>query len=216
MENKISVWVGNWAYYNEGHLVGEWLNLPVEPEALQSFLTEEVLVDSLHEEYGIMDVDYDGYLKQLGFENADGSTLESLNMLAHLCDEAEDYELEAVSLMMEQEGTRCNALQYCNALLQAEDIPYCAYQTEISNYTSEEAALAYSEADASGLLSQLEDLGVADYVNWKELGEAWSQDFYLGEKGYLNARCPWPKLDEYPYEEVFEEVFGCKPESKAA
>lgn len=210
-KNKISVFVGNWALYNAGYLAGGWIDLPASQQDLDEFLRKEVKVDPsdpLGPEYGIFDVDYDGYLKALGFKVAGGSTLESLNLLAHLCDEAEDFELAAVRALMDQQGSRCNALHYCNALMQADEIPWYAYDGDLGNVEGLEAKLGYSLANAYGLTAELERLGVADYFDYGEYGEAMSQDFYPDSQGYLDAVASWPDLGRYSYEDVFREVFG--------
>ena len=38
----LNVWIGNLGKYNEGELVGEWLELPVSKKELDAFLREKV------------------------------------------------------------------------------------------------------------------------------------------------------------------------------
>ena len=38
----LKVWIGNLGKYNEGELVGEWLELPVSKKELNTFLREKV------------------------------------------------------------------------------------------------------------------------------------------------------------------------------
>ncbi len=38
----LNVWVGNLGKYNEGELVGDWLNLSVSKKELETFLREKV------------------------------------------------------------------------------------------------------------------------------------------------------------------------------
>ena len=38
MKKEFSVFVQNLAYYNEGKIVGGWLDLPQEPEEIEKYL----------------------------------------------------------------------------------------------------------------------------------------------------------------------------------
>lgn len=46
----LNVWIGNLGKYNEGELVGEWLELPVSKKELDTFLREKVGLQLTQEE----------------------------------------------------------------------------------------------------------------------------------------------------------------------
>ena len=48
MNNEVKVWVGNLGKYNEGNLVGKWIELPIDEDDLEKVL-ESIGIDN--EEY---------------------------------------------------------------------------------------------------------------------------------------------------------------------
>ncbi|MCL2432730.1 antirestriction protein ArdA, partial [Candidatus Bathycorpusculum sp.] len=49
---QLRVYVANLSKYNNGELVGAWLNLPATHNEIKTFLKTKVGLNSQHEEYG--------------------------------------------------------------------------------------------------------------------------------------------------------------------
>lgn len=84
-----------------GVLVGDWIELPFTDDEFQKFLRERVRVDARHEEYGIFDTDLMGPLGRLGFKVGEYDDIDSINLLAKVCERYPDADLEAVRAFME-------------------------------------------------------------------------------------------------------------------
>lgn len=57
MKKVMSVYAQNLAYYNDGEIIGGWLDLPTTKEEIDDYLNEIVRIDDEHEEYEIADID---------------------------------------------------------------------------------------------------------------------------------------------------------------
>jgi len=92
---QIRVYVTNLGRYNEGKLVGDWLNLPVSNNEIDTFLKTKVGLNKHYEELAIHDYESDFALCE--YEN-----LYDLNVLA-------------VKLEQMSESEKALAVAYCNA-----------------------------------------------------------------------------------------------------
>ena len=92
---QIRVYVANLGKYNEGKLVGAWLNLPTTNNKIQTFLKEKVELNSQYEEIAIHDYESD-------FNLNENENLYDLNLLA--------IKLEQIT-----ENEKTLAAAYCNA-----------------------------------------------------------------------------------------------------
>ncbi|MCL2288001.1 MAG: antirestriction protein ArdA [Candidatus Bathyarchaeota archaeon] len=137
---QLKVYIANLGKYNEGELVGDWLNLPTTNNAIKTFLKNQVGLNSRYEEYSIHDYESDFSLGE--YEN-----LYDLNLLA--------VKLEQMS------KTEQNlASAYCNAN-GLKDVP------SILNVCEQVNDLSYVELDANTWGSKEEKLGYAilDEIN---------------------------------------------------
>ena len=108
----LNVWIGNLGKYNEGELVGEWLELPVSKKELDTFLREKVglqltqdevekaLAENgvCYEEYMINDYETDLPIKVSEYTN-----LTMLNLLALASERVNN--MEAVEAYIDSQGT---------------------------------------------------------------------------------------------------------------
>jgi len=79
MQKVISIFAQNLAYYNEGKIVGDWLNLPQSPEVIDKYLNDVVKIDKEHEEYEIADIEND---TPFPYSSIQWASVKDLNNLA--------------------------------------------------------------------------------------------------------------------------------------
>lgn len=114
--NLPAIYIANLGKYNEGHLVGEWINLPFEQEELNELFVRiklgtmdddgnythgyveqwernGVMYDTVYEEYAIHDYEH------CPFEVSEYSSLSELNEMAELLQGLDDDDMEIVKIM---------------------------------------------------------------------------------------------------------------------
>ena len=97
----MKIYITDLAAYNQGHLIGAWISLPMDKEELHgkinAILDEGASVcnEYNHEEAFISDYECD----YLNIEEYD--SIEGLNATAELADGLNEYELKAVSFLMD-------------------------------------------------------------------------------------------------------------------
>lgn len=97
----MKIYITDLAAYNQGHLIGAWISLPMDEEELNgqiNAILEEgasVCNEYKHEEAFISDYECD-YLTIEEYDSIDG-----LNAIAELVDGLNEYELKAVSFLMD-------------------------------------------------------------------------------------------------------------------
>lgn len=93
----IRIYLTNLGKYNEGHLIGEWVDLPISNEELQKVL-DRIGINEEYEEYFITDyeTDFDG------IEIGEYSNLEDLNEMAETLESLDDDEKEVVDAIMSE------------------------------------------------------------------------------------------------------------------
>lgn len=96
----MEIYITDLAAYNNGHLIGEWVSLPMDTDDLQAKITEilvigaEVCEDAEHEEIFITDFECD--FMEIG-EYADPF---QLNEIAEQAENLSDYEGKAVKFLL--------------------------------------------------------------------------------------------------------------------
>ena len=95
----MNIYLTNLGKYNEGHLVGEWVKLPVSEEELEAVL-ERIGINEEYEEYFITDYESDVE----GVEIGEYSNVTALNELAEELDSMQEWELEEVGAILEAHG----------------------------------------------------------------------------------------------------------------
>ena len=85
----LKIYLTNLGKYNEGYLIGEWVELPVSDEELEKVL-ERIEIGGMYEETFITDYETDVD----GVEVHEFDSIEELNELAETLEGLEDYDME--------------------------------------------------------------------------------------------------------------------------
>lgn len=104
----LRIYLTNLGKYNEGQLVGEWVELPVTKEELEKVF-ERIGINEEYEEYFITDYECD-----FGYQVGEYENLESLNELAETLDELEEDEERVVKAAIEYGYTLDEAIETAN------------------------------------------------------------------------------------------------------
>lgn len=149
----LRIYLTNLGKYNEGMLVGEWVDLPVSEEELEKVF-KRIGINDEYEEYFITDYesDIDG-VKVGEYENID-----DLNELAEALEDLDSEEENVLSVMLEDGCT------FEEALKKIKDRDYMVYY----NCDSMED-VAYQVVEESGLLDGVPEK-VARYFNYEAYG----------------------------------------------
>jgi antirestriction protein len=86
----IKLWIGNLGKYNEGQLVGEWFDLPVDMEEVK----EKIGLTGDYEEWFIADY-------EAPFEVGEYDNIDNLNNIAELLEGKEDWEINAMAYLVD-------------------------------------------------------------------------------------------------------------------
>lgn len=205
MKKVFSVFAQNLAYYNEGELVGGWLDLPQPPEKIDKYLKEVVKIDREHEEYEIGDVDN---TSPFSYESMQWANLKDLNNLAIIYSSLDEIQKEAVEAYLEYEGGDYGINELINICLQVDEISYYRYYFEGIEYNqdcSPEVKMGYTMAEENGIYELLEKQGILDYFDFEKYGESFGYNEHLLENGYLVLDYNLD-LNFYAKDEINEEV----------
>ena len=89
------IYVTNLGKYNEGEMIGEWINLPATEEELQEVL-DRIGINEEYEEFFITD-----YENEFGYKVDEYANLDELNEIAYKIDNLTDYEKEILKAGLE-------------------------------------------------------------------------------------------------------------------
>lgn len=199
MKKVMSVYAQNLAYYNEGEIIGGWLDLPTTKEEIDDYLNEIVRIDNEHEEYEIADIDDCPF----EYEIIQWADLHKLNNLAIIYSSLDEKELEMVNAYCENIESNLGIDEIINICLQTDKIPYYEYDSQFNGYGSNEEKMGLTIANETGLLDTLQKLGVQDYFDFERYGEEFGFYYQLLDNGYLE----YTDLDKKLYsKEEIEEI----------
>lgn len=184
MKKEFSVFVQNLTYYNEGKIVGGWLELQQEPEAIEKYLKDIVKVDDEHEEYEVADIEnFDFEYKVVQWEN-----LGKINNLAIIYSMLNETQKEAVLGYYNNIDNNLSINEIINICIQADKIPYYNYYFEgMSNFydISNDEKIGRTMAEVNGVYDILEKNKVEDFFDFERYGEQFSYNYELLENGYI-------------------------------
>lgn len=205
------VFVGNLGRYNEGDLVGAWLELPYDEGDLERWLRDSVAVDEAHEEVFIMDSDLGGPLGEVGAEIGEWGDLSLIGIASRLAADLTPREREAVRQWAETAG-ECDIASLCNFMLQADAIPYARLDGERFDYASQEERLAYTVLGGLDAVDELSDEVLERNFDYAAFGRRLRDEgMALGDRGYLDPMSSADvRTDLYDRDEVLG-ALGAEP-----
>lgn len=87
----INIFITNLGKYNEGELIGKWVELPIDDDALEDVL-KEIGINEEYEEYFITDSE----TNIAGLEIGEYDSIENLNDIAEQITDLDDYDIEII------------------------------------------------------------------------------------------------------------------------
>lgn len=148
----MKIFLTNLGKYNEGELIGEWVELPASNEELQEVF-DRIGINEEYEEYFITDYECDFY--EVGeYENID-----TLNDIAARIEELDEEESEVVKALISELGFTLN-----EAIEKANNGDYRIYY-DCENMED----VAYQVVDECGYFENTLDI-VANYFDYKSFG----------------------------------------------
>ena len=148
----MNIYLTNLGKYNEGELVGEWVQLPISNEELQKVF-ERIGINEEYEEYFITDYECDFY--EIGeYENID-----TLNEIAEKIDNLDEEQEQVVKVLMSECGYDLD-----DAIEKAENGDYRIY-SNCDNMTD----VAYAVVEECDYLRNVPET-VARYFDYEAFG----------------------------------------------
>lgn len=149
----MKIFLTNLGKYNEGELIGEWVELPASSEELQEVF-ERIGINEEYEEYFITDYECDLY--EVGeYENID-----TLNEIAERIKELDEEESKVVKALMSELGYTLD-----EAIGKVNSGDYRIY-SDCDNMTD----IAYQVVEECGYLNNAPD-NVARYFDYESFGK---------------------------------------------
>lgn len=148
----MNIYLTNLGKYNEGELIGEWVELPVSQEELQKVF-ERIGINEEYEEYFITDYERDFY------EVGEYESLDTLNEIAERIEELGEEESEVVKVLMSELGYTLN-----EAIDKVNSGDYRIY-SDCDDMTD----IAYQVVEECGYLNNVPD-NVARYFDYESFG----------------------------------------------
>lgn len=93
----IRVFITNLGKYNEGMLIGEWVNFPASDEELEAVF-ECIGINEYYEEYFITDYECDID----GVEIGEYTSLDEVNEMAETLDDIDEYDIEIIEALLSE------------------------------------------------------------------------------------------------------------------
>lgn len=147
----INIFITNLGKYNEGELIGKWVELPIDDDALEDVL-KEIGINEEYEEYFITDSE----TNIAGLDIGEYDSIEDLNDIAERIESLDDDEIEIIDAFL-QEG-----YDFEYAIDNMDDVivyPDCSDMTDV----------AYEYVDQTGLLDSIPD-HLQSYFDYESFG----------------------------------------------
>ena len=174
----LNVWIGNLGKYNEGELVGEWLELPVSKKELDTFLREKVGLQLTQEEVemslaenGVCYEEYmiNDYETDLPIQISEYENLDNLNLLATIAENVND--MDAINAYVDSQG-KMTIEELANLMEQEDNIAYYRFSND-NLFMSSEEKMGYEMAEITGLLATLQKMQIEDFFDFEGYGRSW-------------------------------------------
>lgn len=148
----MNIYLTNLGKYNEGELVGEWVQLPISNEELQEVF-KRIGINKEYEEYFITDYECDFY------EIGEYESISTLNEIAEKIDNLDEEQEQIVKVLMSECGYDLDG-----AIEKAESGDYRFY-TDCDNMTD----VAYVVVEECGYLDNVPE-NIARYFDYEAFG----------------------------------------------
>lgn len=148
----MNIYLTNLGKYNEGELVGEWVQLPISDEELQEVF-KRIGINEEYEEYFITDYECDFY------EIGEYESISTLNEMAEKFDNLDEEQEQVVKVLMSE----CR-YDLDDAIEKAESGDYRFY-TDCNDMTD----VAYAVVEECGYLDNVPE-NVARYFDYEAFG----------------------------------------------
>lgn len=148
----MNIYLTNLGKYNEGELVGEWVQLPISNEELQEVF-KRIGINEEYEEYFITDYECDFY------EIGEYESISTLNEIAEKIDNLDEEQEQVVKVLMSECGYGLD-----EAIEKAESRDYRIY-SNCNNMTD----VAYQVIDEFDYLRNIPET-VARYFDYEAFG----------------------------------------------
>lgn len=169
----IKLYVANLGKYNEGELVGAWLNLPLTydeddfKQEFQEFLENKVGINEEYEEFAIHDYEVDFDMEIGEYEN-----IANLNELA--------IKIENISQ---------DDMNVFKALVEAENVNTAIDLIEARNFTFYDNINTHNELGYYIVTEGLFGIKIPDelenYIDYKAIGRDWAMNMNETSYGYI-------------------------------
>lgn len=207
----LNVWIGNLGKYNEGELVGEWLELPVSKKELDTFLREKVGLQLTQEEVerslaenGVCYEEYmiNDYETDLPIQISEYENLDNLNLLATIAENVND--MDAINAYVDSQG-EMTIEELANLMEQEDNIAYYRFSKD-NLFMSSEEKMGYEMAEITGLLATLQKMQIEDFFDFEGYGRSWENgDITILDEGYIDFGDCDVDLRRYTLEELKEQ-----------
>lgn len=164
------IWIGNLGKYNEGELVGEWVDLPCDDF---DEVFERIGINEEYEETFIADFEND-----YGYDVSEWDSLTMLNEVAETLEGLSDFECDVF------EALHDDGLNFDEIMDIIERGDYVCWWG-----CDDMSDVAYSAYEASGQLAELERIICPSYIDWDAIGRDMSLEgsFYECGNGYIEV-----------------------------
>ena len=157
----IKLYLANLGKYNEGELVGGWLELPATEHDIKTLL-DMIGINEKYEEYAIHDYE----VSFAGLEISEYSSLEELNELAEKLDSMDEFEEKCLLALLE-----CGYIEEKDIIeKEIDDILGDYWFIELEEMSNVDESLGYELAEMNGIIHELEKIGVEGYFDYEKYG----------------------------------------------
>ncbi len=146
----LAVFLTNLGKYNEGYLIGEWVDLPVTDKELEKIF-ERIGINEQYEEYFITD-----YESDFGLTAGEFSSITELNEQAEQLADLDEYELYIVAALLSEGYELAEALDRYDYVIIYYD---CNDMTDV----------AYVYIEETGMLNGVPE-NIARYFDYESFG----------------------------------------------
>jgi antirestriction protein len=163
--------ITNLGLYNEGELVGEWIDFPISDEELEK-VKDRIGIDSTHEEWFFTDYESD-------IDGFDPSSLGEYESIEHLNEIGEALETVQEDGLEEAVGAALSeGYDFMEAIKKASDGEIHVFDDIYNDMSNMEEAIGYYFVDAVGGVEELDDDTREMYFDYDSYGRDVRLEYY--------------------------------------